>query len=247
MNPSGLARWTAALYANRSEDLLCWQALARRCPGLVLDLGCGDGRVARALACDGHIVIGIDRDPEAIALAEALRPAAPQGNLHYLRADITDFHMSVPAGLAILSCHTFAQLSDLEAKATLICIRRAISNAGAVAIDLPAPNASLRSSTTEEPLAVLVDPLTGHPVQVYARSRRRGPRRSAVTWWYDELLPDGLVRRVDVSTIYTFWTPFQLRRLLTQTGFPKARFFGDYDLRAYRQGASHLIALGQAS
>jgi ubiquinone/menaquinone biosynthesis C-methylase UbiE len=247
MTHPGLARWTAALYADRSEDLPCWRALARQYPDPVLDLGCGDGRVAQALADDGHIVIGIDHDSQAIALAEARRPVSQRRAAHYVHADITDFRVPELAGLSILSCHTFAQLSDLEAKSTLACVRRATAKGGAVTLDLPAPNAALGSSASGEPLAVLVDPLNGHPIQVYARTRRRGPRRSAVTWWYDELLPDGHVLRVEVSTTYTFWTPSQLRRLLAQAGFPRARFFSNYDMDEYRTGASHLIALGEAA
>lgn len=38
-------------------------------PGSVLDVACGSGRHARWLAQRGHIVVGVDRDPEAVRRA----------------------------------------------------------------------------------------------------------------------------------------------------------------------------------
>lgn len=40
-------------------------------PGEVLDLACGSGRHARLLAGRGHPVLALDRDPAALALAQA--------------------------------------------------------------------------------------------------------------------------------------------------------------------------------
>lgn len=38
-----------------------------RCRGAVLDIGCGPGRLAAALAARGHLSLGIDVSPEAVA------------------------------------------------------------------------------------------------------------------------------------------------------------------------------------
>ncbi len=57
-----------------TEDLSTWAALVTEGDGAVLDLGCGTGRVALALANDGRRVIALDRDPGFIA--ELARRAA---------------------------------------------------------------------------------------------------------------------------------------------------------------------------
>jgi SAM-dependent methyltransferase len=44
-----------------------WAPLIRQ--GEVLDLACGNGRHARLLAALGHVVIALDRDPQALAAA----------------------------------------------------------------------------------------------------------------------------------------------------------------------------------
>jgi SAM-dependent methyltransferase len=62
--PFPLARWTAA--ADRVDHLLL-----ARCEGRVLDVGCGPGRLAAALADAGHQVLGVDIAGAAVASTEA--------------------------------------------------------------------------------------------------------------------------------------------------------------------------------
>lgn len=51
----------------------------RYAPGSVLDAGCGTGRVARALADRGLDVVGVDLDPDMLAVA---RRRSPSGRWH---------------------------------------------------------------------------------------------------------------------------------------------------------------------
>ena len=50
-----------------------WTPLIRPA-GHVLDLACGGGRHMQWLALQGHRVLGVDRSPEALALAAAFGP-----------------------------------------------------------------------------------------------------------------------------------------------------------------------------
>ncbi|MDG6105822.1 class I SAM-dependent methyltransferase [Dactylosporangium aurantiacum] len=49
--------------------------LLERCPGATLDLGCGPGRLTRALAAAGRRVLGVDASAQAVRLAR--RHGAP--------------------------------------------------------------------------------------------------------------------------------------------------------------------------
>ena len=53
----------------------------------VLDVGCGDGRTARRIARTAASVVGVDPDPERIALARAAGPVGGSGRLDFLDED----------------------------------------------------------------------------------------------------------------------------------------------------------------
>lgn len=61
------------LFQERTADVTWYRALVRQRGAPVLELGVGDGRVALALADDGHEVVGVDRSPEMLAALEARR------------------------------------------------------------------------------------------------------------------------------------------------------------------------------
>lgn len=69
------APWTTVVREQRIEsrrlvtDRAIIEATLSRSPGLVLDLGCGEGSLARALAASGIDVIGIDAVPALIEQA----------------------------------------------------------------------------------------------------------------------------------------------------------------------------------
>ena len=54
----------------------------------VLDAGCGPGRVGAELAARGHVVVGVDVDPELIAAAEADHPGPA-----WLVGDLTELDL----------------------------------------------------------------------------------------------------------------------------------------------------------
>jgi SAM-dependent methyltransferase len=52
------------------------EALLELCAGPTIDIGCGPGRMAEALARRGHVVLGIDIVPEAVRLSSGRGVAA---------------------------------------------------------------------------------------------------------------------------------------------------------------------------
>ncbi len=66
----------------------------------VLDAGCGTGRLSGALHRRGHVVVGVDADPELVAAAEADHPGPTYvvADLSRLELDEAPFDLVVCAG-----------------------------------------------------------------------------------------------------------------------------------------------------
>jgi SAM-dependent methyltransferase len=79
-------------------------------PARVLEVGCGEGRLARSMAAAGHRIVAID-------------PNAPQGQL-FQSVSIEEFVASEPfdAAVATLSLHHIAELDAAVAKITGLVI-----------------------------------------------------------------------------------------------------------------------------
>src|SRR5436305_12502961 len=69
-----------------------YRRLARETGGPILEVGCGTGRVAAALARDGHQVLGVDLSAPMLRLAERRRAALSAdvaARLSFHRADMS--------------------------------------------------------------------------------------------------------------------------------------------------------------
>lgn len=79
--------WQEVEFGSYALDLPLWQQLAQEARGLVAELGAGSGRVARALAREGHEVLALERDPELVA---ALAERAAELPLTVLEGDVVE-------------------------------------------------------------------------------------------------------------------------------------------------------------
>ncbi len=94
---------------------------------MILDLGCGTGHLANTIAKSGATVIGIDKSPEMIALAQKTYP-----HLRFQQADASDFTFSTPFD-AIFSNATLHWVR--EAEKAVQCMARAIKPNGRLVIE----------------------------------------------------------------------------------------------------------------
>jgi SAM-dependent methyltransferase len=82
-------------------------ALARRVGGPVLDLGCGTGRLARAIAKAGIPVTAVDPSPEALELARGLSGSLP---VEWVQGDSPTIELGRRFRLALMTGHAFQSL-----------------------------------------------------------------------------------------------------------------------------------------
>jgi SAM-dependent methyltransferase len=81
-------------------DIALWLQLAAERPGPILELGCGTGRVALALARAGHDVLGLEREPALVAELES-RARVEELAVDAVTADARDFSLDRRFGLVL--------------------------------------------------------------------------------------------------------------------------------------------------
>ena len=93
------------------EDLPLYLGYARSVSSPVLDVGCGTGRVALALAEAGHFVVGIDSSPAMLTLARArLGSSAAGGRVRLVGSDVRTLALRSRFGMAVVALGSFHHL-----------------------------------------------------------------------------------------------------------------------------------------
>jgi len=193
------------LFTNGSEDLPFWISQANQYGDPILELACGTGRIAVALAQVGFNVTGID-NAEGM-LREARRKSAEAGvEVEWVKADMRDFDLGKAFSLIILPFNTLCHLLDLgDFEACLASVRNHLAPNGRFVIDVFVPKMEL---------------LINKPDERYPFSE------------YDD--PDGR-GRIAVTESYVYESDTQIKRIKTYHSIPgeDAEIEGELNMRMY--------------
>ena len=99
----------------------------------VLDVACGIGRHARALAAAGYHVLGVDISEDVLAVAREVAPAGAT----FVQGDMSDLD-SLPSDFDVCMClwQSFGSLSDGENRDVLAGMVRRVRPGGRVLLDI---------------------------------------------------------------------------------------------------------------
>lgn len=126
------AIWHDLECGSYTADLRFWRALAEKVGGPVLDVGAGTGRIALALAQDGHEVVAIDRDDE---LLSELRDRAGGLEVMTIVADARAFWLGLTFPLIIVPMQTIQLLGGAAGRAAFLeCAAYHLESPGVLAI-----------------------------------------------------------------------------------------------------------------
>jgi len=254
MNPySLLARYYDLENAGFTEDLPFWLELAQEFGGPILELGCGTGRVLLNLARRGYAVTGIDNSPEMLDRLEAKLKQASTGHLAtppvILRAGMNDFNVTgaSPFSLAIIPFNTFMHLlTSAEQIATLGCVRRHLKSGGVLALDLPNPGEAYAAQ--EQGLTLERSFADGNCMvqQFSSVALDRAAQLAHITWMYDSVAPEGLVKRTVIPLTLRYSFPAEISLLLEKCGFSLLHLYGDYDRSLFADGSPRMLVVAKA-
>jgi SAM-dependent methyltransferase len=149
---AGVVAWHDVECASYSADLPLWRELATEHPGLVLDLGCGTGRVALDLAGRGHRVTGLDSDAELVReLADRARRLRLK--VRTVVADARSFTLPDRFALAIAPMQVVQLLGGADGRmAALEQARAHLAPGGLLAVALADPFAAVPAEEALPPL-----------------------------------------------------------------------------------------------
>jgi SAM-dependent methyltransferase len=178
-------------------------------PPRVLEVACGTGRVARALADAGCEVVGVDASAAMIDQAESQRPG---GNPRWEVGDMRTFQVGEQFDIALIPGHSFQFMTTAgDQVAALDTIGRSLRPDGCVVIHIDRPSsewvAGLPTSPPDPTARNLGGPLTDPATGVAWRSR--------YAWTYDPA--------TEIATFHADWVNLDEKGDVVQTVPQNAR------------------------
>ncbi|HEY0072075.1 MAG TPA: class I SAM-dependent methyltransferase [Chloroflexia bacterium] len=247
-----LARYYDLEYRDYRDDLDFYVQLAEWSnparDGAVLELGCGTGRVALALAEAGFTVTAVDTSPGMLEVCE--RHAESRGvreRVVPVRLDMRELYRlpSERYSLVLCALNTFSYLpSTTDQLRVLQGVRPLLGSDSLLVLDLTPPwpeylvprdgevlhQGSFRDEATGSVLHKFVTGTLDHAAQVHH-----------VTMLYDLELADGSLTRLSEAAIFRWTGRFEMELLLGQAGFTVEHLYGDYELGDFGEGSARMI------
>ena len=235
-----------------AHDVERFLGIAEEVGGPVLELGCGTGRVALALAREGHDVVAVDVSEAMLArFRSRLRREEPEviARITLVRQDVT--RLDLPAGeypLAIAAFNSLLCITDFEGQ--LACLGRAaqhLRDGGVLVVDAVNPHAlPVRGDPVPKPFFTRRNVHTGRPYTRFAAMGAMEPdQRQELFGWYDEIEEDGRVRRTPYSL---HWRPihrYELELMLRVAGFSVETVQGGHRGEPFTMAGSKLFVIAR--
>ena len=244
-----IARFYDRAVGTDGDDLALYEALAGRFGGPVLEIGAGTGRIAVPLARAGVETVAVDASAAMVARGRE-RAAAAGVEVCWLTGRFEEMTLDRRFGVIFCALDGFLHLTTADAQQhalTLAC--RALREGGCLALDLP----TLASWRDWEPGVRPVEllwsdrcPQTGLTTSHYSTFEAIPSEQvRRITHIFEEIAPDGAVRRWMSSYDLRFVGRFELALLLKRAGLRVTGEYGDYELGALGPESERMIVLAE--
>ena len=247
-----LARLYDLDLAEDPGDVELYRALARRTGGPVIELAVGTGRVATALAADGHRVVGVDNDP---AMLERARARGRAEGLTLVEADLADapaidaVRAQGPYRLAIIALNSVLLLASAERqRAALGAMAGLLAPRGLAVIDAwqPGPQDLVAFDGRLSLEWLRTDPGTGRQVsKTVAAWFDPATRLVTLTTIFDEGAPGQPPIRWTRSDALRLVTVDELAAYAQAAGLEVEQLAGDHDLGPLEPGSERVVLIAR--
>jgi SAM-dependent methyltransferase len=218
---------------------------AQEAGGLVLEVGCGTGRVLIPTARAGSEITGLDLSAHMLAVCRerlAEEPAEVQERVQLVEGDMRDFNLGRKFALVTIPFRPFQHLTTVEDQiACLLTIHRHLEPGGKLILDLfnPSLEALTRDDVGQEvdrgEAFLMPD---GRQVRRTSKivSRDVNEQVTQVELIYYVTRPDGEEERLVHAFPMRWLYRFEAEHLLARSGFEVEALYEDYDKRPFGAG-----------
>jgi ubiquinone/menaquinone biosynthesis C-methylase UbiE len=244
-----IARFYDAENADKTDDLTLYSDLAAEYGDPILDVGCGTGRVMLHLAQAGHLVHGIDNEYAMLERAKYKLDAYPHARdkLTFHQGNVLDYALDERFKLVLVPYNGLMHFHHQEQQLALLRRLRTWTD-GLLVLDLPNAGEAFASQDTETLTLerTFIEPETGYLVMQQSVSvLDRVEQLMRITWIYDEITGDGVVKRTVAPIVFRYFFYPELALLLSQTGFEIIEVYGDTDGIPFEDGCPRMIVLAK--
>ncbi|MCY4577678.1 MAG: class I SAM-dependent methyltransferase [Chloroflexi bacterium] len=235
-----------AVFSYVMEDIPFYVDEAKKAEGLILELGCGTGRVAIPMALNGARVIGIDSSAAMLERAREKAYETDASNLTLVQADIRDFELEEKFSLVVIPFRGFLSLLSVEDELrTLSNIKRHLEPGGKVALDIFVPDINMLVQEGDVPYHFqdVTDPATGQRLVIWNQaSYDPFSQIMSIRTTIEKLDDVGYVSSKmyrDFSLRYIF--RWEMHHLLRACGYDVLALYGDFERGDFDEGSTDMI------
>lgn len=233
--------------ASKTDDLALYERLASDGAGPVFEVGCGTGRVLLHLAQQEIACLGVDTSAPMLERLERKLKGLPHLRdwARYACADATTYQTDERFGLALLSFNMLMHFPQQERQMALLRnLRTLLRPDGLLVIDLPNP-ATAYSADDHEYLTLertFLNPDTNNLVMLQSVSLLdRAHQIMRIQWIYDEVAPDGTIKRLIAPHTLRYFFASEVRLLLQVAGYDVQVIYGGYEEEDYDDVSERMV------
>lgn len=241
-----LARYYELEYSDYDLDLDFYLQLLRRTGGPFLDLACGTGRVALAVAAAGYSAVAVDASAKMLEFARS----KSDGEVELVLGDMRDFSLGRRFQLVAVTLNSFMHVLEADEQiATLENVHDHLAPDGRAVISTINPY----SVSLHDIEAKLIHEFTKWDPQaeswvtkLSARDVDTVEQIEHVTYFYDEV-KGGDVQRLVTTLDFRYTYRYELELLMRQAGLEPVAVYGSYDLEPYEITSPALIVVAKSA
>ena len=236
------------IYQGLAFDVARYKEIASETGGPILELCCGTGRVAIPLAREEFDVTAVDISGgmlERFGANLAREEEGVRARTKLVRQDVTRLALEEKGfRLAVIAFNSLLCIPEFRGQLdALRSVSEHLAPAGLLVVDIVNPlNLKIHGDETPKPFFTRKNPHNGNVYTRFAMADAFDENhRQRMHGWYDELDPDGTVRRRPYSV---YWRPifrFEIELMLERTGFELIKIEGGHLREPYAAQSPRML------